>query len=118
MEIRYMMEDNVTPMEIRNEMGMWFFMKLKRRQSNCGLYPLCITTEEQNFGCSNNGEISFDQDTSMVEVGLHKVVKIKQLYKDKSTIVAVMQKYAIDNRFQFKILRSNKKRSMKKCVIG
>ncbi|KAG5612358.1 hypothetical protein H5410_023639 [Solanum commersonii] len=56
MEIRYMMEDNATPMEIRNEMGMRFFMELKRRQ------------EEQNFGCSNNGEISFDQDTSMVEV--------------------------------------------------
>ncbi|KAG5624612.1 hypothetical protein H5410_009830 [Solanum commersonii] len=44
-------------------------MELKIRQSNCGLYPLCITTEEQNFGCSNNGEISFDQVTSMVEVG-------------------------------------------------
>ncbi|KAG5592387.1 hypothetical protein H5410_042901 [Solanum commersonii] len=49
-------------------MGMRFFMELKICQSNCGLYPLCITTEEQNFGCSNNGEISFDQDTSMVEV--------------------------------------------------
>ncbi|KAK6775744.1 hypothetical protein RDI58_026745 [Solanum bulbocastanum] len=69
MEIRYMMEGNVTPMEIRNEMGMRFFMKLKRRQSNCGLYPLCITTKEQNFGCNNIGEISFDRDTSMVEVG-------------------------------------------------
>ncbi|KAG5627057.1 hypothetical protein H5410_012275 [Solanum commersonii] len=40
MEIRYMMKGNVTPMEIRNEMGM-----------------------------SNNSEISFDQYTSMVEVG-------------------------------------------------
>ncbi|KAH0776250.1 hypothetical protein KY290_007661 [Solanum tuberosum] len=40
MEIRYMMEGNVTPMEIRNEIGM-----------------------------SDNGEISFNQDTSMVEVG-------------------------------------------------
>ncbi|KAK6790667.1 hypothetical protein RDI58_009748 [Solanum bulbocastanum] len=70
MEIRYMIEDIVTPMEIGNQMGMRFFMELKRRQSNCGLYSLCIiTTEKQNFGCTNNGEISFDQDTSMVEVG-------------------------------------------------
>uniref|UniRef100_M1AJA6 MuDR family transposase containing protein n=1 Tax=Solanum tuberosum TaxID=4113 RepID=M1AJA6_SOLTU len=76
MEIRYMMEDNVTPMEIRNEMGMRFFMELKRRQSNCGLYPLCITTEKQNFGCNNNGEISFDQDTSMVEVGTVSVAAL------------------------------------------
>lgn len=109
-------------------------MDLERNQSNCGLYPLCITTKEQNFRCSNNSEISFDQDTSMVEVGgkvetvsvttltdnlsvnvlcvlnsnsdyvicnrSHKVIKIKKLYKDKSTIVAVMQKFVIDNRFK------------------
>lgn len=105
-------------------------MELERNQSNCGLYPLCITMKEQNFRCSNNSEISFDQDTFMVEVETasvtaltdnlsvnvlcvlnsnsdyvicnrsHKVIKIKQLYKDKSTIVAVMQKYVIDNRFK------------------
>ncbi|KAG5624218.1 hypothetical protein H5410_009436 [Solanum commersonii] len=29
----------------------------------------------------------------------HKFVQVKQLWKDKKAIVAVMQKYAIGNRF-------------------
>ncbi|KAH0714802.1 hypothetical protein KY284_007707 [Solanum tuberosum] len=56
MEIRYLMEDNVTPMEIRNEMGM-----------------------------SYNGEISFDQDTSMVEVGGDiRIVSVAALADNRS----------------------------------
>jgi len=44
-------------------------MELKRRQTNCGLYPLCITTKDHNFGCSINDEIVFEPDTSIVQVG-------------------------------------------------
>ncbi|WMV47150.1 hypothetical protein MTR67_040535, partial [Solanum verrucosum] len=114
MEIRYKMEGNLTPMEIRNEMGMRFFMELKRRQTNCGMYPLCITTKDHNFGCGINGEIGFEPDTSIVQVGgddmnVSGVALKRFLYKDKKTILVVMQKYAIDNRFQYKVARSDKK---------
>ncbi|KAH0634355.1 hypothetical protein KY284_037141 [Solanum tuberosum] len=151
MEIRYKMEGNLTPMEIRNEMGMRFFMELKRCQTNCGMYPLCITTKDHNFGCGINGEIAFEPDTSIVQVGgddmnvsgvvlqeirsvdalcildmnsdhvigdcNKKFVQVKQLYKDKKTIVAVMQKYVIDNRFQYKVARSDKKRLVMFVVL-
>ncbi|KAG5598766.1 hypothetical protein H5410_030136 [Solanum commersonii] len=50
-------------------MDMMFFMELKRRQTNYGLYPLCITTKYHNFGCSINDEITFEPDTSIVQVG-------------------------------------------------
>nr|XP_025884426.1 uncharacterized protein LOC109119054 [Solanum lycopersicum] len=140
MEIRYTMEENLTPMEIQNEMSMRFFMELKRCQTNCRKYSLCITTKYHNFG----GEIAFELDTSIVQVGgddvnvsvvvlpenrsadalcilninsdhvigdcSHKFVQIKQLYKNNKSIVAVMQKYAIDNRFQYKVARSDKMR--------
>ncbi|XP_060200810.1 uncharacterized protein LOC132629089 [Lycium barbarum] len=37
----------------------------------------------------------------------HKEIKVNQVYNDKDTLKAVMKKYAIDNRFQFRIERSN-----------
>ncbi|KAK6786074.1 hypothetical protein RDI58_014599 [Solanum bulbocastanum] len=69
MEMRFTMEGYLTPMKIQYEMGMRFFMELKRRQINCGMYPLCIITKDHNFGCSINGEIAFEPDTSIVQVG-------------------------------------------------
>jgi len=45
-------------------------MEFKRCKFDCGLYPLCITTKDQNFGCSNNGEISFERDTSIARLEL------------------------------------------------
>ncbi|KAH0706254.1 hypothetical protein KY285_010760 [Solanum tuberosum] len=126
-------------------------MELKRRQTNCRMYPLCITTKDHNFGCGINGEIAFEPDTSIVQVGgddmnvfgvvlqeirsvdalcildmnsdhvigdcNKKFVQVKQLYKDKKTTVAVMQKYAIDNRFQYKVARSDKKRLVMFVVL-
>jgi len=49
---------------------MRYFMELKRCKFDCGLYPLSITIKDQNFGRSNNGEISFERDTSIVRMGV------------------------------------------------
>ncbi|KAG5629369.1 hypothetical protein H5410_001086 [Solanum commersonii] len=37
----------------------------------------------------------------------NKYVEIDQVYKNKATLKSVMQNYAIENRFQYRTLRSN-----------
>lgn len=57
-------------------MGIKLFMKLKKCETNYGLYPLCITTKEQNFEYNSNCEIFFEPDISIVQEGAKSKLKL------------------------------------------
>ncbi|XP_070026502.1 uncharacterized protein [Nicotiana sylvestris] len=48
-EIKYMVNDNCPPMEIRNDMGVRVYMETKKENKNLGSYPLCISVRDFNM---------------------------------------------------------------------
>ncbi|KAH0636373.1 hypothetical protein KY285_036130 [Solanum tuberosum] len=46
------------------------------------------------------------------------VVEVKQMYKDKATLKAVMKKYKIKNSFNFKVKRSDNKSGVTAPILG
>ncbi|XP_019224697.1 PREDICTED: uncharacterized protein LOC109206332 [Nicotiana attenuata] len=127
-KIQYKVEGNCTPMEIHNDMGYRVYVELKKENREFGMYPLCVTTVEKEL---IDGEVQrYDSDTDntlaieFVNSGeaigvfeLHKDLIISktnqkevmagQVYKDKATLKEVMENYAIAQRFQFWVDRSN-----------
>nr|XP_016440695.1 PREDICTED: uncharacterized protein LOC107766426 [Nicotiana tabacum] len=48
-EIKYIVNDNCPPMEIRNDMGVRVYMETKKENKNLGSYPLCISVRDFNM---------------------------------------------------------------------
>ncbi|KAH0650355.1 hypothetical protein KY284_030267 [Solanum tuberosum] len=118
-EIRYIVDGNTCPLKIRNDMGVKLYLEVRRNEPGIGMYPLCIDTTEKmvgeihNFDCSS-GEIICVEElnaTNYITDSNSTDVKTGQLYKDKGTLIAVMAKYKIKNNFNFRVKRSDKKRS-------
>ncbi|XP_075078416.1 uncharacterized protein LOC142164327 [Nicotiana tabacum] len=123
-KIQYKVEGNCAPMEIHNDMGYRVYVELKKENKEFGMYPLCITTIEKDLisgGSLNQGDIvQIDEgvqrrsDWSVrTPQGFdnfrtnQKEVMAGQVYKDKATLKEVIENYAIAQRFQFRVDRSN-----------
>ncbi|MCE3051411.1 hypothetical protein HAX54_049767, partial [Datura stramonium] len=59
-------------------------------------------TDESLLICNNQFDF-------VVSDCIQKDVRETQAYKDKETMVAVMRRYSIDQRFQYRVSRSNSK---------
>ncbi|XP_070008238.1 uncharacterized protein [Nicotiana sylvestris] len=108
-KIQYNVEGNRTPMEIHNDMGYRVYVELKKENKEFGMYPLCITTMEKEL-ISGDGEaigvFELHKDLIISKTN-QKEVMAGQVYKDKATLKEVMENYAIAQRFQFRVDRSN-----------
>ncbi|KAG5601425.1 hypothetical protein H5410_032795 [Solanum commersonii] len=139
-EISYIIEGNLSPMKIKNDMGVNLYLEVKRSEPGFAMYPLCIDTNEKIGGDVHNfdgtcGEITCVEGTTQIrkfhvvesricdsyyipelEVTNYIIdsssieVKTGQLYKDKATLVDVMAKYKIKNNFNCKVKRSDRQR--------
>ncbi|XP_016472597.1 uncharacterized protein LOC107794610 [Nicotiana tabacum] len=91
-------------MEIHNGIGYRVYVELKKENREFGMYPLCITTIEKELvsgGCLNQCDIV------QIDEAVQREVMAGQLYKDKATLKEVMENYAISQRFQFRVDKSN-----------
>ncbi|KAG5614412.1 hypothetical protein H5410_014236 [Solanum commersonii] len=96
MEIRYVIEDATTGEILCVEGG-------KRDAKALSI------VESKNYDSYYIPEIEVENyilDTNISNV------KVKQLYKDKTTLMAVMVKYKIKHTFNFRVKRSDSKRPM------
>ncbi|XP_009801347.2 uncharacterized protein [Nicotiana sylvestris] len=107
-KIQYKVEENCTPMEIHNDMGYRVYVELKKENREFGMYPLCITTIEKDLisGGEAIGVFELHKDLIISKTD-QKEVMTGQVYKDKATLKEVMENYAIAQRFQLRIDRSN-----------
>lgn len=48
-EIKYIVNDNCPPLQIRNDMGVRVYMETKKENKNLGSYPLCISVRNFNM---------------------------------------------------------------------
>jgi len=55
-EIKYIVNENCPPMEIRNDMGVRAYMETKKENKNLGSYPLCISVRDFNMELAINNE--------------------------------------------------------------
>lgn len=85
-------------------------------ESSCDNHKLKVNANCVDGKKSKIGEDCFeliesvdinDQDQTIIFDPNHNEVLIGQVYKDKATLKSVMTPYAIRNRFQFKIKKSN-----------
>ena len=57
-EIRYVVEINSSPMSIRTDMGVRFYVKVKKREIVFRTYPHCIDTIDKDVGNIESFNIS------------------------------------------------------------
>ncbi|KAM3263609.1 hypothetical protein P3L10_000603 [Capsicum annuum] len=138
-DIRYVVDRNTAPMIIRNDNSVKVYIELIKICTDFVMYPLCITTsdkstEEREFD-AKTGAIMCVEGTKSDAAALDVVesnnryslyvpkietrkfitdcqnteVKVKQLYKNKKTLKAVMKKYVLDHSFNFRASRFDKK---------
>ncbi|MCE2055720.1 hypothetical protein HAX54_043274 [Datura stramonium] len=82
-------------------------------QSN-SMDTLAITSNELD----DSKLIDINQFDFVISDPKQKHVREAQTYKDKSTVVAVMRRYTIEQRFQYKVHRSNSKRQVSSAFVG
>ena len=57
-EIRYIVEGNSSPMNIRIDMGVRLYVEVKKREIGFGMYPLCIDTIDKDVVDIENFDVS------------------------------------------------------------
>ena len=134
LKIEYKVEESNKRMVIHNDMGVRVYVMLKKANIDFNKFPICITIldscDRQISQCKELGVLATvgendchdmivvePEDTNVVFVSIdtswvisdesNKHVEVDQVYKDKSILKAVMERYAIKERFQYKTTRSN-----------
>lgn len=134
LKLKYKIEGSNAPLEIRNEMGVRVYVSLKKENKELAKYPICVTVfvkdcelTDRNLYEDGVDMYGIDEgdtiDTQALVLSAPLVsnainneiisninqteVMEDQVYKDKGTLKAVMRKYAIDHRFQWKTDRSS-----------
>ncbi|XP_075076807.1 uncharacterized protein LOC142163424 [Nicotiana tabacum] len=100
-EIKYIVNENCPPMEIRNDMGVRAYMETKKENKNLGSYLLCISVRDFNM------ELAINNESTSAE---------GQVYQDKQTVVAAMKNYSVMHKFQFRVKRSSHRSYWLICV--
>lgn len=67
MKIKYTIEGDDTPMEIRNDMGVRLYVQLKKMNTQIGVYPLCVSIYDIDIVYSGSGETSIESDVLQLE---------------------------------------------------
>nr|XP_009788335.1 PREDICTED: uncharacterized protein LOC104236156 [Nicotiana sylvestris] len=108
-EIKYMVNDNCPPMEIRNDMGVRVYMETKKENKNLGSYPLCISVRDFNM------ELAITNDNTSAE-STQTATEEGQVYQDKQTVAAAIKHFSVMHKFQFKVKRSSRRSYWLVCV--
>ncbi|KAG5617881.1 hypothetical protein H5410_017705 [Solanum commersonii] len=92
-EIRYIVEGNLSPMKIKNDMGVKLYLEVKKSEPRSAMYPLCIDTSEKIDGDIHNfdgtcGEITCvvgtTQDTKALAVVESRICDSKKITMEKT----------------------------------
>ncbi|KAM3251628.1 hypothetical protein P3L10_005698 [Capsicum annuum] len=140
---KYVVQGNSSALEIHNDMAMKVFLQILKAESIFGKYPLCITTSDividsdgvdadnMMIECYNFvepsdlalGVVRNVESLAIINVGgeelindcYNSVVKVKQKYINKDTLVSVMRNYSIKHRFNCRAARSDKQSYVLLC---
>ena len=67
MKIKYTIEGDDPPMEIRNDMGVRLYIQLKKMNTQIGVYPLYVSIYDIDIVYSDSGETSIKSDVLQLE---------------------------------------------------
>ncbi|XP_075099243.1 uncharacterized protein LOC142176078 [Nicotiana tabacum] len=134
-EIKYIVNENCPPMEIRNDMGVRVYMESKKENKNLGLYPLCISVRDFNMELAINNEstsacssgslnlLEFpsspaieEYQSEIITESTQTYIEEGQVYQDKQTVAAAMKNYSVMHKFQFRVKRSSHRSYWLICV--
>ncbi|XP_070009920.1 uncharacterized protein [Nicotiana sylvestris] len=134
-EIKYIVNDNCPPMEIRNVMGVRVYMETKKENKNLGSYPLCISVRDFNMqlaitndstsACSS-GSLNLleipsspaieEYQSEIITESTQTYIEEGQVYQDKQVVAAVMKNFSVMHKFQFRVKRSSHRSYWLICV--
>ncbi|XP_019263497.1 PREDICTED: uncharacterized protein LOC109241233 [Nicotiana attenuata] len=128
-EIKYIVNENCPPMEIRNNMGISVYMETKKENKNLGSYPLLISVRDfnmelaitnENTSAGSSGTIQLldmpaspiieEYKSKIITEGTQSVIEEGQVYQDKQTIATAMRNSSVMHKFQFRVKRSSNRR--------
>ncbi|XP_070005385.1 uncharacterized protein [Nicotiana sylvestris] len=134
-EIKYIVNENCPPMEIRNDMGVRVYMETKKENKNLGSYPLCISVRDFNMELAINNEstsagssgslnlLEFpsspaieEYQSEIITESTQTYIEEGQVYQDKQTVAAAMKNYSVMHKFQFRVKRSSHRSYWLICV--
>ncbi|KAM3239450.1 hypothetical protein P3L10_014484 [Capsicum annuum] len=138
-EVKYVVEGNSSPIVIRNDNGVRVYVELKKQLAGLVNFPLYISScdkanSEIEFDkatgsvmcieCSKYASVVLTVVETDNQYALYvpemevknfitdcknTEIMVSQIYKDKETLVSVMARHAITNRFNTKAKQSDKK---------
>ncbi|XP_075080337.1 uncharacterized protein LOC142165856 [Nicotiana tabacum] len=134
-EIKYIVNENCPPMEIRNDIGVRVYMETKKENKNIGLYPLCISVRDfnmeltitnENTSAGSSGTIKLldmpafpfieEYQSKIITESTQSIIEEGQVYQDKQTIATAMKHYSVMHKYQFRVKRSSHRRYWLICV--
>ncbi|XP_016483311.2 uncharacterized protein LOC107804018 [Nicotiana tabacum] len=134
-EIKYMVNDNCPPMEIRNDMGVRMYMETKKENKNLGSYPLCISVRDfnmelaitnDNTSAGSSGSLKLlDMSSSpatekyqseIITESTQTDIEEGQVYQDKQTVAAAIKHFSVMHNFQFRVKRSSHRSYWLVCI--
>ncbi|XP_075112267.1 uncharacterized protein LOC107783443 [Nicotiana tabacum] len=134
-EIKYMVNDNCPPMEIRNDMGVRVYMENKKENKNLGLYSLCISVRDfnmklaitnDNTSAGSSGSLKLldmpsypaieEYQSEIITESTQTAIEEGQVYQDKQTVAAAMKYFSVMHKFHFRVKRSSHRSYWLVCV--
>ncbi|XP_019263845.1 PREDICTED: uncharacterized protein LOC109241551 [Nicotiana attenuata] len=134
-EIKYIVNENCPPMEIRNNMGVSVYMETKKENKNLGSYPLLISVRDfnmelaitnENTSAGLSGTIQLldmpaspvieKYQSEIITEDTQSIIEEGQVYQDKQTIATAMRHYSVIHKFQFRVKRSSHRSYWLICV--
>ncbi|KAM3356860.1 hypothetical protein P3S68_023574 [Capsicum galapagoense] len=139
-EACYIVEGNACPLFIRNEMSVKLYVEIKKSERGFGTYPLVITTLDKSCGemlfdgkvgvvmclecppkiveetiiskCNSTFRMPLldMKGNQIINDSKRSDVKVGQIYRDKSTLISVMARFAIEHCMNYYEKRLDKKR--------
>ncbi|XP_016459416.2 uncharacterized protein LOC107782974 [Nicotiana tabacum] len=134
-EIKYIVNDNCPPIEIRNDMGGRVYMETKKENKNLGSYPLCISVRDFNMelaitndstSAGSSGSLNLlefpsspateEYQSEIITKSTQTYIEEGQVYQDKQTVAAAMKNFSVMHKFQFRVKRSSHRSYCLICV--
>ncbi|XP_019230813.1 PREDICTED: uncharacterized protein LOC109211704 [Nicotiana attenuata] len=119
-EIKYIVNDNCPPMEIRNDMGVRVYMETKKENKNLGSYPLCISVRDFNMelaitndstSAGSSGSVKLleipsspaieEYQSEIITESTQTYIEEGQVYQDKQTVAAAMKNFSVMHKFHY-----------------
>ncbi|KAG5595574.1 hypothetical protein H5410_036806 [Solanum commersonii] len=107
LKIEYKVEESNTPMLIHNNMSVRVYIMLKKAANDFNKYPICISILDNSNNTTELCESSNQEKGMLRSVCINGIAEFETSDKDKATLKSVMERYAIEKRFQYRTVRSN-----------